>query len=199
MSSTTVYDKVYNAKRQELFFKSTAARAVGPNDKVYLRNDSQWQIPEPELGLVLGSKGEILGYTIGNDMSCRDIEGENPLYLPQAKIWRNSCSIGPAILLAEAVNNPYQFEITCRIYRNGEKVVEGSANTRQLKRTFDELVSYLLKDNQIFSGTVLLTGTCIVPPNEFTLADKDQIEIEISNIGVLHNSVHLQNPVVPNL
>ncbi|MBV7509019.1 fumarylacetoacetate hydrolase family protein [Bacillus sp. sid0103] len=196
---TTVYDKVYDAKRPEIFLKSTAARTVGPNDKLYLRSDSQWQIPEPELGLVINSEGEILGYTIGNDLSCRDIEGENPLYLPQAKIWRNSCSIGPAILLSEAVRDPYQFEITCRIYRNGEKVVEGSANTRQLKRKFDELVSYLLKDNQIFNGTVLLTGTCIVPPNEFTLADGDQIEIDISDIGVLQNTVYLAKNVVHNL
>jgi 2-dehydro-3-deoxy-D-arabinonate dehydratase len=199
IGSTTFYDKVYDAQRPEIFLKSTAARTVGPNDKVNLRNDSNWQIPEPELGLVINGQGEILGYTIGNDMSCRDIEGENPLYLPQAKIWRNSCSIGPAILLSEDVKDPYQFEITCRIYRNGKKVVEGSANTRQLKRTFEELVSYLLKDNQIFDGTVLLTGTCIVPPNEFTLADGDQIEIEISDIGVLQNTVRLANTVVPNL
>jgi 2-dehydro-3-deoxy-D-arabinonate dehydratase len=199
LDATTFYDKVYYAERPEIFLKSTAARTVGPNEKVYLRNDSHWQIPEPELGLVINSMGEILGYTIGNDMSCRDIEGENPLYLPQAKIWRNSCSIGPAILLSEAVQDPYQFDITCRIYRKDEKVVEGKANTRQLKRTFDELVSYLLKDNQIFDGTVLLTGTCIVPPNEFTLADGDQIEIEISEIGVLQNPVRLANPVVPNL
>ncbi|MDQ6598865.1 fumarylacetoacetate hydrolase [Bacillus salipaludis] len=199
MGATTFYDKVYDAERPEIFFKSTAARTVGPNEKVYIRNDSHWQIPEPELGLVINSKGEILGYTIGNDMSCRDIEGENPLYLPQAKIWKNSCSIGPTILLAEVVQDPYQFDITCRIYRNDEKVVEGKANTRQLKRTFDELVSYLLKDNQIFDGTVLLTGTSIVPPNEFTLADGDQIEIEISDIGILRNSVRLANAVVPNL
>ncbi|PLS02511.1 fumarylacetoacetate hydrolase family protein [Neobacillus cucumis] len=197
--SATFYDKVYDAKRPEIFLKSTAARTVGPNDKVFLRSDSKWQIPEPELGLVISSGGEILGYTIGNDMSCRDIEGENPLYLPQAKIWRNSCSIGPAILLAEAVKDPYQFEITCRIYRNEELVVEGSANTRQLKRKFEELVSYLLRDNQIFNGTVLLTGTCIVPPNDFTLADGDQIEIEISNIGVLKNPVQMAKTVVPNL
>ena len=197
--SATFYDKVYDAKRPEIFLKSTAARTVGPNDNVFLRNDSKWQIPEPELGLVINNEGEILGYTIGNDMSSRDIEGENPLYLPQAKIWRNSCSIGPAILLTEAVKDPYQFDITCRIYRNGEKVVEESANTRQLKRKFDELISYLLQDNQIFNGTVLLTGTCIVPPNEFTLADGDQIEIEISDIGVLKNPVHLAKAVVSNL
>jgi 2-dehydro-3-deoxy-D-arabinonate dehydratase len=154
-----------------------------------LRGDSNWQIPEPELGLVINHKGDILGYTIGNDMSCRDIEGENPLYLPQAKIWRHSCSLGPAVLLAESVEDPYRFEITCRIYRGGEKVVEGSANTSQLKRTFEELVDYLKRDNEIFDGTVLLTGTCIVPPDDFTLADGDQIEIEISGIGVLSNPV----------
>lgn len=191
MDAATVYDKVYDAKRPEIFFKSTAARTVGPNHEVYLRSDSNWQIPEPELGLVLNKKGDILGYTIGNDMSCRDIEGENPLYLPQAKIWKNACSIGPAILLAETVKDPYQFNITCRIFRNNMKIIEGTASTSQLKRTFDELVSYLIRDNQIFDGTILLTGTCIVPPNEFTLLDGDRIEIEISDIGVLRNPVYM--------
>lgn len=185
----TFYDKVYDAERPEIFFKSTAARTVGPNKEVYLRSDSNWQIPEPELGLVLNKKGKVLGYTIGNDMSCRDIEGENPLYLPQAKIWKNACSIGPAILLAETVKDPYQFNITCRIFRNDMKIIEGTAATSQLKRTFDELVSYLIRDNEIFDGTILLTGTCIVPPNEFTLSDGDKIEIEISDIGVLKNPV----------
>jgi 2-dehydro-3-deoxy-D-arabinonate dehydratase len=191
LDTTTFYDKVYDAERPEIFFKATGARVIGPNQPVYLRSDSHWQIPEPELGLVLNREGKVLAYTIGNDMSCRDIEGENPLYLPQAKIWKNSCSIGPALLLAEAVEDPYRFEIICRIYRNGEKVVEGSATTSQLKRTFDELVSYLLRDNEIFDGTVLLTGTCIVPPNEFTLLEGDRIEIEISGIGVLNNPVEL--------
>lgn len=196
IDSVTYYDKVYDAERPEIFFKSTAARTVGPNDEVCLRSDSHWQIPEPELGLVINSRGDILGYTIGNDMSCRDIEGENPLYLPQAKVWKHSCSIGPAILLAETVQDPYQFEITCRIYRGGLKVIEEKASTRQLKRTFDELVSYLIKDNEIFDGTVLLTGTCIIPPNEFTLADGDRIEIEISDVGVLQNPVRLANPAI---
>lgn len=192
LDSTTFYDKVYDAERPEIFFKSTAARTVGPDSEVYLRSDSNWQIPEPELGLVLNKKGEVLGYTIGNDMSCRDIEGENPLYLPQAKIWKNACSIGPAILLAETVTDPYQFEITCRIFRNNVKIVEEKANTSQLKRTFNELISYLMKDNQIFDGTILLTGTSIVPPNDFTLLDRDKIEIEISDIGVLKNPVCTQ-------
>ncbi|WP_332696113.1 fumarylacetoacetate hydrolase family protein [Halalkalibacter lacteus] len=192
LDATTFYDKVYDAERPEIFFKSTKERTIGPRGELFLRSDSNWQIPEPELGLVLGSEGEILGYTIGNDMSCRDIEGENPLYLPQAKLWANSCSIGPAILLAETVEDPYQFEITCKIYRNDELVVEGSASTSQLKRKFDELASFLRRDNIVFPGTVLLTGTCIVPPNEFTLDDGDQIEIEISNIGKLSNPVKSQ-------
>lgn len=192
MDATTFYDKVYDADRPEIFFKSTAARTIGPDQPVYLRSDSNWQIPEPELALVLDKNGNIIGYTIGNDMSCRDIEGENPLYLPQAKIWKNSCAIGPAIRLAETVEDPYAFQLTCRIYRDDEKVVEGTAVTKQLKRKFDELVSYLVRDNEIFDGTVLMTGTCIVPPNEFTLQDNDRIEIEISSIGVLNNPVKAQ-------
>lgn len=192
LDATTFYDKVYDATRPELFFKSSAARTVGPNQVVYLRSDSNWQIPEPELGLVISKTGKIVGYTIGNDMSSRDIEGENPLYLPQAKIWRNSCSIGPAIRLAETVENPYHLQIVCRIFRNNEKVVEGTASTGQLKRKFEELVSYLMFDNQVFDGTVLLTGTCIVPPNDFTLLEGDRIEIEIDGIGVLNNPVKFQ-------
>jgi 2-dehydro-3-deoxy-D-arabinonate dehydratase len=192
LDSTTFYDKVYEAERPEIFFKSTAARTVGPNRELYLRSDSNWQIPEPELGLVLARNGRIIGYTVGNDMSCRDIEGENPLYLPQAKMWKGSCSIGPAIRLAETVEDPYTFQIACRIYRDGKKVVEGTASTGQLKRKLDDLVAYLMRDNQIFDGTVLLTGTCIVPPDEFTLADGDRIEIEISGIGVLVNPVSSQ-------
>jgi 2-dehydro-3-deoxy-D-arabinonate dehydratase len=189
MGASTFYDKVYDAVRPEIFFKSTAARTVGPGGDVQLRSDSEWQVPEPELGLVLDSKGAILGYTIGNDMSCRDIEGENPLYLPQAKMWRRSCSIGPAILLAEAVADPYQFQITSTIYRDGKKVVEGTASTGQLKRKLDELTSFLVRDNEVFEGTVLLTGTSIVPPNEFTLAGGDRVEIKINGIGTLINPV----------
>ncbi|XID92425.1 fumarylacetoacetate hydrolase family protein [Paenibacillaceae bacterium WGS1546] len=187
LDATTFYDKVYDAERPELFMKSTAARTVGPNDEMCLRSDSSWQIPEPELGLVLMGDGEIVGYTVGNDLSCRDIEGENPLYLPQAKVWRKSCAIGPAIRLAETVANPYGLDIACRIYRDGELAVEGRASTGQLKRKLDELVAYLARDNDLFDGTVLLTGTCIVPPNEFTLADGDDVEIEIGPIGVLRN------------
>ncbi|MBU8908199.1 fumarylacetoacetate hydrolase family protein [Desertibacillus haloalkaliphilus] len=192
LDATTFYDKVYDAERPEIFLKSTKERTVGPNQDLFLRSDSDWQIPEPELGLVLNGEGEIIGYTVGNDMSCRDIEGENPLYLPQAKVWARSCSIGPAILLSEKVKDPYNFEIICRIYRNEELQFEGTANTGQLKRGFEELAGFLKRDNILFPGTVLLTGTCIVPPNEFTLADNDRIEIEISGIGVLKNVVKTQ-------
>lgn len=189
LDATTFYDKVYDAVRPELFMKSTAARTVGPNEDVCLRNDSVWQIPEPELGLVLNRHGKIVGYTAGNDMSCRDIEGENPLYLPQAKMWKQSCSVGPAIRLAEAMEDPYKLQITCRIYREGQKVVDETASTALLKRKLEELVSFLHRDNIIFDGTVLLTGTCIVPPNHFTLAPGDTIEIEITSIGTLVNTV----------
>lgn len=188
MNVATFYDKVYDAVRPELFMKSTAARTVGPGDHVCLRSDSTWQVPEPELGLVLDNGGRIVGYIIGNDMSCRDIEGENPLYLPQAKIWRQSCSIGPAIRLVDTVADPYKLDIVCRIYRNGEKVVEGTASTGQLKRKLEELVAFLIKDNVVFDGTVLLTGTCIVPPNQFTLTHGDRIEIEITGLGTLVNT-----------
>lgn len=187
----TFYDKVYDAVRPELFLKSTKDRTIGPGKPVYLRSDSNWQIPEPELGLVLDSKGELIGYTIGNDMSCRDIEGENPLYLPQAKIWKGSCSVGPTVLLADAVDDPYRFQITCRIFRNEKQVFSGHASVSQLKRRLEELVAFLRKDNVVFDGTVLLTGTCIVPPNEFSLQSGDIVEIEIAEIGKLQNPVEL--------
>lgn len=187
LDSLTFYDKVYDADRPELFMKSTAQRTVGPNEEVCLRTDSKWQVPEAEIGLVLDESGAIIGYTIGNDMSCRDIEGENPLYLPQAKIWRRSCAIGPFVRLAETIDDPYSLSMACRVYRDGQLVVEEQANSKQLKRTFDELVSYLKKDNVLFAGTVLLTGTCLVPPNDFTLQSGDRIEIEIEGLGTLVN------------
>jgi 2-dehydro-3-deoxy-D-arabinonate dehydratase len=193
LDAATFYDKVYAAVRPELFMKSTAARTVGPNEYVRLRSDSVWQVPEPELGLVLDSEGTIVGYTIGNDMSCRDIEGENPLYLPQAKVWSRSCSIGPAVRLVEAVADPYDLQIICRIFRGGSLLFEGSANTGQLKRKLEELVDFLKRDNDLFEGTVLLTGTCIVPPNDFTLEEGDRIEISITGLGTLVNEVEIRN------
>jgi len=189
------YDKVYDAKRPEIFLKSTARRIVGPDEPVGIRTDSNWQIPEPELALVIREDGEIVGYTIGNDMSSRDIEGENPLYLPQAKMWKNSCSIGPAILLADTIDDPYDLNIECRIKRDGKWVFKGSANTSMLKRRYEELVDFLIHDNDIVSGTTLLTGTCIVPDDSFTLEEGDEIEIEIDQIGILRNPVKMANHI----
>lgn len=189
------YDKVYDAKRPEIFLKSTARRIVGPDEPVGIRTDSNWQIPEPELALVIREDGEIVGYTIGNDMSSRDIEGENPLYLPQAKMWKNSCSIGPAILLADTIDDPYDLSIECRIKRDGKWVFKGSANTSMLKRRYEELVDFLIHDNDIVSGTTLLTGTCIVPDDSFTLEEGDEIEIEIDQIGILRNPVKMANHI----
>lgn len=185
----TYYDKVYDAERPEIFFKSTLRRLVGPSDVLFIRNDSKWQIPEPELTLIVGEGEDIIGYTLGNDMSCRDIEGENPLYLPQAKIWKNSCSIGPAILLPESIDNPYDIDITCKIYRNEQLMFEGTAFANQLKRKLDELVHYLVYENDIVPGTALMTGTCIVPPNDFTLEKGDVIEISSEKIGTLQNTI----------
>ena len=186
----TFYDKVYDAVRPEIFFKSTAQRTIRPNQSLNIRSDSNWQIPEPELVLVLTEEGEVVGYTAGNDMSSRDIEGENPLYLPQAKVWKGSTSFGPAVRLADTVENPYNFHIICRIYRNDEKVFEGDALTSQLKRKYDELIHFFKLDNDVFAGTALFTGTCIVPPNDFTLQEGDRVDIEIEGIGVLSNKIH---------
>lgn len=185
----TFYDKVYDAERPEIFFKSTARRIAGPLDDLTIRSDSNWQIPEPELTLIIGKNEDIIGFTLGNDMSCRDIEGENPLYLPQAKIWKNSCSIGPTILMPEGIENPYDIDITCKILRDNVIQFEGTAYISQLKRKLDELVYYLVFENDIEPGTALMTGTCIVPPNEFTLQKGDRIEISSTKIGVLVNSI----------
>jgi 2-dehydro-3-deoxy-D-arabinonate dehydratase len=194
----TFYDKVYRAERPEIFFKSSSARTARPGTPVCVRSDSQWQVPEPELGIVLDRRGCILGFTAGNDMSCRDIEGENPLYLPQAKIWRRSCSFGPAIRLAETVPNPYDLTISCRIYRDGRLAVDESASTGQLRRKLEELASYLVRDNVVFDGTVLLTGTCIVPPDKFSLQPGDRIEIGITGIGTLVNPVAAADAEIPD-
>lgn len=189
LDATTFYDKVYDAERPEIFLKSTVRRTQGPNEELFLRSDSDWQIPEPELGLVIGKGEEVIGYTLGNDMSCRDIEGENPLYLPQAKIWKKSCSIGPAILMPESIEDPYDLAINCKIIRNQEVVFQGSASIKQLKRKLEELVEFLVRDNDILPGTVLLTGTSIVPHNDFTLAVGDVIEISSNHIGTLKNYI----------
>ncbi len=181
-----IYDKIYDAERPELFFKATASRCVGPNAPIGIRSDSRWTVPEPELAVVLSEEGEVLGYTLGNDMSARDIEGENPLYLPQTKIYRACCSIGPTILLSD---EPVEQRLTlwCRIERRGREVFRGEVGTSRIRRPIAELVAYLRRANDIPPMTVLLTGTGIVPPDEFACEEGDVIEIGADEIGVLRN------------
>jgi 2-dehydro-3-deoxy-D-arabinonate dehydratase len=182
------YDRVYSADRPELFFKSTASRVVGHNGKVAIRKDASWSVPEPELVLLISPKGKILGYTIGNDMSSRDIEGENPLYLPQAKVYRRSCSLGPGILTSsEPITTATGIHM--EILRQAENVFSGSTTLKELKRSPSTLVEYLYRDNVFPNGCFLLTGTGIVPPDSFTLEPGDEIRIEIDGIGMLINFV----------
>ena len=182
------YDRVYSAERPELFFKATGRRVVGPGGKVRIRSDAKWSVPEPELTLVLSSSGRIVGYTIGNDMSSRDIEGENPLYLPQAKVYEGSCALGPCILLRPDPL-PKETQISLRIVRGGEAAFSGKTALTELKRDPQLLADYLYRDNSFPSGSLLMTGTGIVPPDSFTLESGDQIEISIEHIGTLSNTV----------
>jgi 2-dehydro-3-deoxy-D-arabinonate dehydratase len=192
-----VYARVYEAPRPEIFFKATARRCVGPNQPIFIRSDSRWNVPEPELGLVLGKDSKIVGYTIGNDVSSRDIEGENPLYLPQAKIYIGCCAIGPSIATAEGIRDPRNLQVSCRILRKGELVFEGGTSTSRLKRSFEELIEYLSRDNPIPPATVFLTGTGIVPPDDFSLEEGDLVEITIEGIGCLRNPVRRAHPRMP--
>jgi 2-dehydro-3-deoxy-D-arabinonate dehydratase len=183
------YDLVYAAPRPELFFKATAGRVVGPGDRVHVRRDSKWSVPEPELALVLSPHLKIVGYTIGNDMSARDIEGENPLYLPQAKVYDHACALGPVVTLAESMPPPERVTIRLTIERRGNKVFEGSTRLTEMARTLEDLVHWLGRDNSFPHGAVLLTGTGIVPPDEFSLAAGDLVNIDITGIGRLTNFV----------
>ncbi len=182
------YDRVYRAERPELFFKSTASRVVGHGGKVAIRKDATWSVPEPELTLLVSPHAKILGYTIGNDMSSRDIEGENPLYLPQAKVYDRSCALGPGILVSPEPL-PTSTEIRLEISRNRGSVFGGSTTLASLKRDCASLVEYLYRDNVFPDGCFLLTGTGIVPPDSFTLHEGDEIRIEIAGIGTLVNFV----------
>jgi 2-dehydro-3-deoxy-D-arabinonate dehydratase len=182
------YDRVYSASRPELFFKATGRRVVGPNAKVQIRSDAKWSVPEPEMTLLISPKGKILGYTIGNDMSSRDIEGENPLYLPQAKVYDGSCALGPCIFLSPDPL-PSMTRIDIQIVRNGETAFSGSTSLSELKRDPKTLVSFLFRDNSFPLGCFLMTGTGVVPPDSFTLASGDQIRIVIEPIGTLANVV----------
>jgi 2-dehydro-3-deoxy-D-arabinonate dehydratase len=182
------YDRVYVADRPELFFKATPHRVRGPGAEVRIRRDAQWNVPEPELALAVTSSGRIVGYTIGNDMSSRDIEGENPLYLPQAKVYDGSCGLGPAIYVPDAPLPP-ETAIRIVIRRAHATAFEGETTLAAMKRKPEELVEYLFRDNSFPNGCILLTGTGIVPPDEFTLAAGDEIAISITGIGTLVNVV----------
>ena len=182
------YDRVYAAERPELFFKATGRRVGGPNGAVRLRSDAKWSVPEPELTLLINPVGEIVGYTIGNDMSSRDIEGENPLYLPQAKMYDRSCALGPCILLStEPLSKAMTIDL--QIARQGRTVFAGSTTLAELKRDPKQLVEFLFRDNSFPDGVFLMTGTGVVPGDEFSLASGDAIRIAIDGIGVLENTV----------
>jgi len=189
--SASAYDKVYAAERPELFFKSLAEKVVATGEPVGIRRDAKWNVPEPELALVLNSHGKIVGYTIGNDMSSRDIEGENLLYLPQAKIYTGSCALGPWIQLGETEAEVREWKIRLNIQRAGKFVFTGETSVGQIKRRFEELAGYLFRSQVFPRGAVLLTGTGIVPPDTFTLQERDEIGIEITGIGWLRNPVML--------
>jgi 2-dehydro-3-deoxy-D-arabinonate dehydratase len=187
--SATAYDKVYAAERPEIFFKSLAEKVAATGQSVGIRGDARWNVPEPELALVLNSKGKIAGYTIGNDMSSRDIEGENLLYLPQAKIYHHSCALGPWITLNATEEEARQWNIRLEISRAGQRVFSGETSVDKIKRRFHELAGFLFRSQRFPHGAVLLTGTGIVPPDTFTLQAGDVVGIEITGIGLLQNSV----------
>lgn len=182
------YDRVYDADRPELFFKATAGRVVGNNENIRIRRDSKWNVPEPELTLFINSVGQISGYTVGNDVSSRDIEGENPLYLPQAKSYDKSAAIGPCIYVCEKEIDP-ETEIKLEILRNNSTVFKDTILINQMKRKHVELVKYLYDECTFQYGSFLMTGTGIIPEDEFTLAVGDLVQISIENIGTLSNTV----------
>ena len=188
-SAASCYDRVYVADRPELFFKATAHRVSGHRQALRIRQDSHWNVPEPELTLVLNSRLELAGCTIGNDMSSRDIEGENPLYLPQAKVYNQCCGLGPWITLAYAMPPRSEIGIQLQIHRGGRVVYQGNTGIDQMARSFEELIGWLGRENSFPHGVFLLTGTGIVPSSDFTLEVGDQVDITIDGIGTLSNSI----------
>jgi 2-dehydro-3-deoxy-D-arabinonate dehydratase len=188
-TAASCYDRVYASPRPEIFFKASPHRCSGPNKPLRIRVDSDWNVPEPELTLVLNSRLQLVGYTIGNDMSSRDIEGDNPLYLPQAKVYNQCCGLGPSITLFRDMPPVEQIGIHLAIYRGGAKVFEGHTDAGQMARKFDNLIGWLGRDQTFPTGCFLLTGTGIVPDNSFTLHAGDVVEIAIDGIGVLKNPV----------
>jgi len=184
-----IYAKVYTAQRPELFFKATPRRVADTDAQIVVRTDSTWDVPEPELVLVINAYGEIIGYTIGNDVSSRSIEGENPLYLPQAKVYTGCCALGPGITPAWEISDPYNLTINLTIERNNQLYWTGETSTRELKRRFDELVTYLFLENDFPDGVFLCTGTALVPEKQFTLQPGDLVQIRIDQLGTLRNPV----------
>jgi len=184
-----IYDRVYSAARPELFFKATPSRTVGPGEPVAIRVDASWNVPEPELGLVVNQQLELIGFTVGNDMSSRDIEGENPLYLPQAKLYARCCALGPLIALRDSIADPTNLPITIEILRAGAVAFAAETSTRRIVRSFADLIGYLGRDNLFPDGVVLLTGTGIVPPDDFTLLAGDEVAIRSEGIGTLRKPV----------
>lgn len=187
--SASAYDRVYEADRPEIFFKSLPEKVVPPGDRVGIRRDAKWNVPEPELVLVMNSTGAIVGCTIGNDMSSRDIEGENLLYLPQAKTYYRSCAVGPWIVVGNEAAMSRERTIRLTISRGGATAFTGETSVAQIKRPFPELAAYLFRSQKFPHGAMLLTGTGIVPADTFTLQQDDRVRIEISGIGVLENTV----------
>jgi 2-dehydro-3-deoxy-D-arabinonate dehydratase len=185
---STFYDLVYEAERPELFFKAHAHRVAAQDEEVYIRHDSSWNVPEPELTLFINSQGQIQGYTIGNDMSSRSIEGENPLYLPQAKVYERSAALGPCLYIPD-MPLPATTRISMVIRRAGKDVYSGEVAISQIKRKLPELAAWLYREMEFPQGCFLMTGTCLVPGNEFTLAKDDKVEITIDHIGTLSNTV----------
>jgi 2-dehydro-3-deoxy-D-arabinonate dehydratase len=182
------YAYVHREPRPEIFFKGTARVCVGPNENIGLRPDAKFTAPEPELGLVLGSGGNILGYTLANDVSAWDIERENPLYLPQSKVFAGCCALGPVIVTADEFDDPYALEMTCSIERNGKKTFSGRVSTGQMSRKFETLIEYLLRANPVPAGSVMLTGTGIIVTEEAALQPGDAVTIDIPQIGTLRNT-----------
>jgi len=187
--AASFYDQVFSAKRPELFFKATPSRVVGPGQPVCVRRDTNWCVPEPELALVLSPTLELIGYTIGNDMSARDIEGENPLYLPQAKVYNGCCALGPCITLATSMPVRESIGIQLEIERDGDRIFYGQTSVAKMARSFASLIDWLSRDNVFPDGVILLTGTGIIPPDDFSLRSGDVVHISIDGIGTLTNPV----------
>ncbi|MDG1832694.1 MAG: fumarylacetoacetate hydrolase family protein [Verrucomicrobiota bacterium] len=187
--SASAYDLVYEANRPEIFFKSLPEKVVGPNEPVGIRADAKWNVPEPELTLVVNSAKKLVGVSIGNDMSSRDIEGENLLYLPQAKVYDGACAVGPWIVVGVHEEEIRQWTIGVQILRNDQVVFRGETDINNIKRRFDELLDYLSRSQSFPHGAMLLTGTGVVPDEDFTLAARDVVSITISGIGTLENPV----------